>query len=86
LAFLKSQNALLVGAQGASIIWEQKKDQLLKGYWYCSFDEKEHLPFLDGYRRVPDVCANSGGGFNFGLGSFELVWDEGDAVLVLCDY
>jgi len=76
---------LLAGAQGASVVWEQKKDQLPKGYWYCSFDEKDRLPLLGGRYRVPGMCADSDGDFHFDLGGFGDVWDENDAVLVLCD-
>jgi len=76
---------LLAGAQGASVVWEQKKDQLPKGYWYCSFDEKDRLPLLGGYCRVPYLNACSDGGFDFVLGRFESVWHGLSAVLVLCD-
>lgn len=75
LSFLKKQNAVLVGAQGASLAYEQGKNQLLKGYWYVSFDEKNAL-WKDavGYRRVPYVLANSDGVFEFLLGNFEGLW------------
>ena len=38
--FLKSQKAILVGAQGLTLAYEQGKDKLPKGKWHVSFDEK----------------------------------------------
>ena len=66
MQFLTSQKAVNTGAQGASLVYFQKRDLLPKGYWYCSFDEKDHL-FEDagGLRRVPCVRARSDGGFRF---------------------
>jgi len=43
LAFLKSQKAILVGAQGLSLVYELAKDKLPKCYWYLSFDEMDAL-------------------------------------------
>ncbi len=86
MAFLATQKAVHTGAQGASLVFEQKRDQLPKGYWYASFDEKERLwEDADGCRRVPSVCAGSGGGFYWDLGSLEKVWDVGHAFLCFCD-
>lgn len=86
MAFLAKQNAIHTGAQGASLVWEQKRNQLPKGYWYCSFDEKERLwEDADGDHRVPNVNAYSGGGFAFGLGSFEYGWNGVHCILCFCD-
>lgn len=86
LAFLATQRAVLTGEQGASLVLEEKRDQLPKGYWYSSFDEKERLwKDADGLHRVPYVDAFSGGGFDFGLGYFEGVWNDFDALLCFCD-
>ncbi len=85
MAFLATQKAVHTGAQGATLVWEQKRDQLPKGKWYCSFDEKDRLPDLDGYHRVPYVGAHSGGGFDLGLGGFESGWDDGGVLLCFCD-
>ena len=53
LAFLKSQNAVLTGAQGASLVFEEKRDQLPKGYWHTSLDENGRLwKDAGGRRRV----------------------------------
>ena len=86
LAFLATQKAVHTGAQGASLVWEQKRDQLPKGYWYSSFDEKDRLwEDADGDHRVPLVGARSGGDFDFRLGDFEYVWYDDRAFLRFCD-
>lgn len=85
LVFLKNQNAVFTGAQGATLTYEQAKDQLPKGRWYVSFDERDTLPFVDGYHRVPYVNAFSDGDFEFGLGRFEDVWCVGRCLLCFCD-
>ncbi len=76
LAHLRSHKAVLVGAQGTSLAYEQAKDKLPVSRWSVSFDEKEALwKDADGYRRVPRVHRGSGGGFEFGLAPFENDWD-----------
>jgi hypothetical protein len=86
MEFLATQNAVHTGAQGASLVWEQKREQLPKGYWYCSFDEKERLwKDSDGSHRVPGVRAHSDGDFVFGLGCFGDGWDGDDCLLCFCD-
>ncbi len=75
-----------VGAQGLSLVFDQKRDQLPKGKWHSSFDELDRLwKGADGYRRVPGVGASSGGGFRWNLGGFEYGWDGGDTFLSFCD-
>lgn len=70
------------GAQGASLVFEQKRDQLPKGKWYASFDEEDRLwGGAGGRRRVPYVCARSGGDFDFDLGSFGYPWAGDSAFL-----
>ena len=78
-------HAVLCGAQGASLVWEQKRNKLPKGKWYCSFDEKERLPSVVGYYGVPRVYVRSDGDFRFDLGFFERVWDDGDVLLCFRD-
>ena len=86
MAFLKTQNAVLVGAQGASLVFEQKREDLPKGFWYSSFDKKEALwEDADGDRRVPSVYRDSDGGWSFDLGCFEGVWRDGSCLLCFCD-
>lgn len=81
MAFLKQQEeTVFTGAQGASLVFEEKRTQLPKGYWYASFDEKERLwKYADGDHRVPSVFVLSDGGFGFNLGYFEGVWGANDA-------
>ena len=84
--FLSKMNAIHTGAQGASLVYQQKKDLLPKGYWYCSFDEKDRLwKDAGGNHRVPDVNAYTDGDFKFCLGYFEKPWNDYLVVLVFCD-
>ncbi len=84
--FLKSQNAILTGAQGASLVWELDRQQLPKGKWSVSFDEKDALwQDSDGYHRVPYVYAYSDGDFGFDLGYFGDDWDADYCLLCFCD-
>lgn len=86
MAFLKSQNAVLTGAQGASLVFEQKRDELPRGYWYASFDERDALwKDAGGGRRVPGLDRYSGGGGGFDLGFFEGDWSGYDCLLCFCD-
>ena len=86
MAFLAKQKAVLVGAQGATLVFEQKRDQLPKSKWYASFDKKEKLwEDAGGRHRVPLVSAYSVGAFYFYLGYFEDVWDDSIAFLCFCD-
>ncbi len=86
MAFLATQKAVHTGAQGVSLVWEQKRDQLPKDKWYCSFDEKEVLwKDAGGYHRVPFVYRYSDGDFGFDLGSFEDGWGGNDCLLCFCD-
>ena len=86
MGFLKKLNAVFTGAQGASLVYQQKRNQLPKGFWYCSFDEKDRLwEDADGDHGVPVVNADSDGAFGFNLGFFERPWDGGNCVLCFCD-
>ena len=86
MAFLATEKAIHTGAQGASLVFDQKRDQLPKGKWYTSFDEKDRLwADAGGNPEVPNVLCYSGGGFQFPLGVFENVWDDGYAFLCFCD-
>jgi len=86
LRFLKSQKAFLVGAQGASLAYEQGKNQLPINRWSVSFDEKKALwQDTDGNYRVPCVNRDSDGDFQFCLGYFEDVWNDDYCLLCFCD-
>ena len=86
MAHLRSQKAVLVGAQGASLAYEQGKDQLPVSRWSISFDEKDALwEDTDGNHRVPGVYRSSDGGFGFLLGDFEGGWSDDRCLLCFCD-
>lgn len=86
LTKIKTEKGTLVGAQGASLAYEQKKEQLPKGKWALSFDEKEALwRDPDGSHRVPSVGARTGGDFYFDLAHFENDWDSDVVLLCFCD-
>jgi hypothetical protein len=86
LGFLMSQEAVLTGAQGVSIAYEQGKDKLPKGRYYASFDEKDALwEDSGGNHRVPSVNTRSDGDFSFDFGLFEFPWDDDHGLLCFCD-
>ena len=86
MVFLANQKAVHTGAQGASLVFEQRRDQLPKGFWYASFDEKGRLwEDADRHHRVPGVGAASGGYFYWYLGHFEDVWRDNYAFFCFCD-
>ncbi len=86
LVFLRSQKAVLVGAHGASLAFEQKKEELPVNRWSVSLDKKNAL-WKDtfGRHRVPFVRRSSDGGFEFDLGYFEFDWYGDDCLLCFCD-
>ncbi len=86
LRFLRSQNAVLVGAQGASLAYEQGKNQLSSERWSVSFDEKYALWVdSDGSYRVPAVNRYPTDNFEFCLGYFEGDWYGSVCLLCFCD-
>ena len=87
LAYLKSQKAIFTGAQGVCLVFEQKREELPKGKWYISFDEKKALwKDSDGDRGVPYLGCRSDGDFNFVLGDFDGDWHDGHCLLCFCDF
>ena len=86
LAHLRSQKAILVGAHGASLAFEQKKEELPFNRWSASFDKKNALwKDADGHHRVPLVRRHWGSDFRFDLGDFEDDWHDGYCLLCFCD-
>ncbi len=81
---LKNQRALLTGAQGISLLYEISKDQLPKGKWYVSFDEKERL-WGDGFHKVPYLYPYLDNAWKFDLGSFERDWYDDLVLVAFCD-
>ncbi|MBU4284977.1 hypothetical protein KKF60_00610 [Patescibacteria group bacterium] len=85
LAFYKSQNAALVGAQGISLIFEQKRNLLSRGLSYYSFNEKEALWIdTDGHYRMPFLDLDLIG--NWGIGLDYLNYDWSNKCLICCFY
>ena len=75
-----------VGAQGNSLVFDQKRDQLPKGKWYESFDEEDRLwEDTHGYRRVSYLDAYSDGDFDWYLGHFGPPWNVSLAFFCFCD-
>jgi hypothetical protein len=87
MAFLATQKAIHTGAQGASLVFDQKRDQLPKGKWYASFDRKNRLlADAGGNHGVPRLYrGHSDGALVFDLGRFESVRDVDAAFLCFCD-
>ena len=81
LDFLSSRRAVLVGAQGLILAYEQGYDQLPLGRRGLAFDEKEALPIIDSYRRIPFICPYSTGGHEFDLAHFDNGLVVGDCLL-----
>ena len=81
--FLAAQNSILVGAQGASLVYEQKRKRLLKDVWYGSFDKKNYLwkDPDDGRLMVPGLYADPDGEVNWSLEAFEDNRTSGSAIL-----
>ena len=86
MAFWATQKAIHTGAQGLSLVFEQKRDQLPKGKRYASFDEPDRFwEDADGRHGMPIMDCRSDGVFGFYLGYFEGVWSGDDAFLCFCD-
>lgn len=86
MAFCRQQPGnFFAGAQGLSLVFQQKRRQLPKGRVYISFDERERLyqDTKDHY-RVPVLDASDVSGcFDFDLGCFDNAW-SGDCFAFLC--
>jgi len=85
LAFLASNNATLVGAQGLTALQKDQPEIFPTGKYTVSFDEKDTLWKNAGGHRVPDVHRDSDGDWKFGLGCFEGSWDSVDVLVCFCD-
>ena len=82
LDFLFNQHAILVGAHGATLAYEQGKEKLLKGYWHASFDRANALHGDADGPLVPIIGrAESGSQYWFNLGLFTRPWLPGGVIL-----
>lgn len=85
MRFLQKQKALYLGAQGAALVFEQKRSKLQKGFWYVSLDKEERLwRGQDGCYRVPALNACMSGRYAFDLKNIHELWDEHS--VLLCFY
>jgi len=72
IAFLDARRAVYTGAQGASLVFEQKANELPKGFEYSSYDKKENLfENSEESHGLPNICAFLDGGFRFERARFE---------------
>jgi hypothetical protein len=72
MAFLAEQNSIYTGAQGLSLVFEQKRNQLLRSYHYVSYDEKYALWENAEHRFcLPKLFLSKDGHFDLGLKFFE---------------
>jgi hypothetical protein len=86
LEVYKKNNAILTGAQGLSLVYQIHKEELPRGKYTVSFDEKDALwADASGCHRVPLVDHCSDGDFEFDLGYFGRDWRRNFVVLCLCD-
>jgi hypothetical protein len=86
LNFLGKQEAILVGGQGQTLVYDIHKDKFPKGKYTVSFDKKDSLWIGSvGDHRVPYVRALTDGDFKFSLGGFESAWTADCCLLCVCD-
>lgn len=87
LALLKMQPRIrLVGAQGASLARQLKKEEFPVDKGVISLDNKDALwKDADGFHGVPYVYRHSDGGWSFNLDYFGGVWLDGHCILCFCD-
>lgn len=68
------KNPVFLGAQGAVITLEQKRENMIKGYYYTSFDQEENLWFNGGSFRVPFIFPYLNGDYEIGHLPYDYVW------------
>jgi len=85
IAFLRRQNAILVGGQGLTLVCDLAKDQLPKGKLIISFDEKDAL-WEDFYHShmVPSMYSGLDNDLYFKLHYFGLSLRAGNYLLCVC--
>jgi hypothetical protein len=85
LEFLKTQKAVFPSAQGASLILEQKREELPEDYRYVSLDEPSRLP--ETYKKDRKVSTldrryvSQGINIKFDSDYCALGWEANDAFL-----
>lgn len=82
--FLTSQNAVFPSAQGAALLWEQKGDQLPKGWGYFSCDKEERLFSAGAWHKALRIDVYSDDNIHFHLRDVGRGRHESDAILCIC--
>jgi len=83
---LRAEKAILVGAQGATLVWEQKKEGLPINRRSVSFDEEDALwQDSSGNHGVPHILYRACGDYQFNLTSFKDNLNRAYCLLCFCD-
>jgi hypothetical protein len=80
LVFLATQQAVLTGAQGLSLVFELMFKKMRDDIWYASLDAKDRL-WANSHHMVPGVIIPSGMFVTFSLHRFESFMQRHDAFL-----
>ncbi len=82
MAFLDTQGAQYTGAQGLSLVWEQRREKFLLGMVHASFD-RPHRLWKDekGDYRVPYIRLSFAEDFGFEHRRFTAAWFDDAAFL-----
>jgi len=85
VAFLSIQNALLVSAQGESLLWQVNREIFPLDIWTYSFDAVDALPIdLKGGHNLPGLYRSSNGNHSFDLGRYEREYNVFNNFCFLC--
>lgn len=93
LAFLKTQKAILAGAQGLYLVWQQvwkdwsayKQGHVARCGRIVSFDEKSALWEEDGEAWAPYVQQDFDGNWEMNLHIFDACLTEHDCLIYFCE-
>lgn len=85
LAFLHSQTALLVGAQGSSLVFDQNRCKVAKNRMYVCFDVETNLLIAHGCSRVPGFYTRRDGNFSVRLVVFDQQYRDLRVLLCFCN-
>ena len=80
LRFLRRHHAVLAGAQGASLVYQEGKHHLVKDLAYVSFDTKKALFVANHCHWVPYIRIAQDGN-DLDVGYFEYGWGRGFCLL-----
>lgn len=83
LDLMKSKGMRPANVYELALFRENHENEMPKGKWVVAFGSQ--WKDAVGSHRVPGVLCRSGGGFDFGLGVFERVWDQYHVLLCFCD-